>query len=198
MKAINSNLVSAVDVVRQISRARWIDVLLVVSGSLLVSLAAQVRVPVPGTDVPMTLQLLAVLLIGYVMSPVCAASSMFLYVLFGVAGLPVFAGPAGLLGPTGGYILAFVPAAFLVSFLSGERDAGVGRMLLAGLCGTAVVFAMGIAWRVVVFGVFGIGDEVAWLSVASGVVPFAGKAAVELALAVMLARSVRCGFRGRR
>ena len=50
MKANYSNLVSAVDVVRQISRARWVDVLLVVAGSLLVVLAAQVRVPVPGTD----------------------------------------------------------------------------------------------------------------------------------------------------
>jgi hypothetical protein len=66
------------------------------------ALGAQVRVPVPWSDVPMTLQSLAVLMVGFTLGPVAACSAMLLYLGCGAAGLPVFApGSAGLFGATG-------------------------------------------------------------------------------------------------
>src|SRR5216683_3309354 len=92
----------------------------VIVGALVVAAAAQVSVPLPGTPVPMTLQPLAVLLVGGLLGAPLGALSMILYLAMGAAGLPVFTptvpllGFARLLGPTGGYLLAYPLAAFAV------------------------------------------------------------------------------------
>src|SRR6266851_144590 len=92
----------------------------VVLGALVVAAAAQVSVPLPGTPVPMTLQPLAVLLVGGLLGAPLGALSMILYLAMGAAGLPVFTptvpliGVARLFGPTGGYLLAYPVAAFAV------------------------------------------------------------------------------------
>src|SRR5229473_4412852 len=92
----------------------------VVVGALVVAAAAQVSVPLPGTPVPMTLQPMAVLLVGGLLGPRLGALSMILYLAMGAAGLPVFTptvplvGVARLFGPTGGYLLAYPVAAFAV------------------------------------------------------------------------------------
>ena len=92
----------------------------VVAGAVLVAAAAQVSVPLPGTPVPMTLQPMAVLLVGGLLGARLGALSMILYLAMGAAGLPVFTptvplvGVARLLGPTGGYLLAYPLAAWAV------------------------------------------------------------------------------------
>src|SRR6059036_913800 len=92
----------------------------VVLGALLVAAAAQVSVPLLGTPVPMTLQPLAVLLVGGLLGAPLGAVSMILYLAMGAAGLPVFTptvpliGVARLFGPTGGYLLAYPVAAWAV------------------------------------------------------------------------------------
>src|SRR5216684_8281772 len=92
----------------------------VIVGAFVVAAAAQVSVPLPGTPVPMTLQPLAVLLVGGLLGARVGALSMILYLAMGAAGLPVFTptvpllGFARLLGPTGGYLLAYPVAAFAV------------------------------------------------------------------------------------
>src|SRR6266851_4257891 len=111
----------------------------VIVGALVVAAAAQVSVPLPGTPVPMTLQPLAVLLVGGLLGAPLGALSMILYLAMGAAGLPVFTptvpllGVARLIGPTGGYLLAYPIAAFAVGWLtqpfvpplrSAERGAG--------------------------------------------------------------------------
>jgi len=111
----------------------------VVLGALLVAAAAQVSIPLPGTPVPMTLQPMAVLLVGGLLGAPLGALSMILYLAMGAAGLPVFTptvpllGVARLIGPTGGYLLAYPIAAFAVGWLtqpfvpplrSAERGAG--------------------------------------------------------------------------
>src|SRR6266705_5296270 len=96
----------------------------VVIGAVLVALAAQVSVPLPGTPVPMTLQPMAVLLVGGLLGARLGALSMILYLAMGAAGLPVFTptvpllGVARLLGPTGGYLLAYPVAAWAVGWLA--------------------------------------------------------------------------------
>lgn len=166
---------------------------------LLTALAAQVRIPVPGTEVPMTLQLAAVLMTGFLLTPAQAIAAMLVYLGLGVAGIPVFApGSMGLAGPTGGYLVGFVVAAWLVCLLKGPREAGLVRLLAAGAVGTAAVFFCGIAWRVWLALVYGhLGGDL-WPVVAMGLLPFLPKAVLELGCAAMLARSWRGGRRTRR
>ena len=99
--------------------------LAVVAGALLVALSAQVALPMPGTPVPVTLQVAAVLVVGGLLGPALGAASLALYLVLGAAGLPVFA-PAGLpglarlVGPTGGYLLA-LPLGAAVAGLAATR-----------------------------------------------------------------------------
>lgn len=136
--------------------------LAVLSGALLVALAAQVSVDLRFTRVPMTLQPLAVLVVGGLLGPAAGASSLVLYLLMGSLGLPVFAGGAAgflhLLGPTGGYLLAYPLAAALTGRLAAGPAAGtagsgrpagagraVARALLASAAGMLVVHVGGVA-----------------------------------------------------
>lgn len=167
----------------------WTGLVSVLCCVLGMSLAAQVRIPVPGTDVPMTLQSLAVLLCGFWLTPRVAATGMLGYLALGATGVPVFApGSSGLAGGTGGYIVGFVVGAWLVSTLKGDERAGLARLVCAGLAGTVAIFACGVLWRAAGAAVFG-GDLV--LAVATGFVPFAVKAIVQLGVAVSLVVSFR-------
>ena len=168
----------------------------VITGCLLVGLGAQVRVLVPGTDVPATLQLLAVLLTGLMLSPSAAAAAMLLYLLCGAAGLPVFVpGSAGMAGPTGGYLAGFVPAAFMVSLTKGTRSPGLLRCALAAALGVVVVFALGVGWRVAFAYLAGLPDGSVVQAAVTGSAPFALKTAVEVFLAATLVSVA--GNRGR-
>ncbi len=122
------------DLALGVRRAAWgVRALAVVLGAVLVALAAQVSIPLPGTPVPMTLQPMAVLLVGGLLGARLGALSMILYLAMGAAGLPVFTptvplvGFARLLGPTGGYLLAYPFAAFAMGwFTDPGRQPGVG------------------------------------------------------------------------
>ena len=122
--------------------------LAVALGALVVAAAAQVVVPVPLSPVPMTLQPLAVLVVGGALGARAGAAALVLYLALGMLGLPVFAGGGAgivrLLGPTGGYLLAFPVAAAVCGSLAG-RAAGVLRMLLACAAGVAVIHVGGVA-----------------------------------------------------
>lgn len=132
------------------------NILLVLSGSLFVALCAQVSFPLPFSPVPVTGQTFAVLLLGATFGARRSAAALALYLAEGAAGLPVFA-PAGLpgaarfLGPTGGYLLAYPAAAFLLGWLL-ERShrPGIRRpwwsWLIAVLAAEAVIFGLGVAW----------------------------------------------------
>ena len=151
---------------------------------MLTALLAQVRIPLPGTPVPMTLQALAVLLAGYFLPVRRAVAALGLYLGVGSAGVPVFApGSLGLFGPTGGYIVAFVIAAGIVAVLRGS-SLSVGRLLVAGAAGTAVILAVGVTWYAVYTG-----GSVS-VAIAGGLLPFVPKAVVQLGAAVAIVRVV--------
>ena len=122
----------------------------VLLGCLALVASSMVRVPVPGTDVPGTLQLLAVISCGLWLRPAMAAYACGLYLLMGTLGLPVFAaGSAGLFGMTGGYLAGFLLAAVVVSVIRG-RWASRGFAVRAGLAsfvGLAIVLTAGTLWR---------------------------------------------------
>lgn len=156
-----------------------------VAFATLTAFGAQVKIPVPGSDVPYTLQSLAVLMTGLTLSPATAAGAMLLYLACGAVGLPVFMpGSTGLLGATGGYLFGFVFAALSISLVRGQSATTV-RLIVAGLTGLAVLFACGLAWRMVYAIIFGLD---AGLLLAAGVVPFIPKAVVELLLAVAMTK----------
>src|SRR6267143_5569385 len=98
----------------------------VLAFAFLTWVGARISVPLPMTPVPGTLQTLAVLLAGAILGARAGALSQASYVLMGMAGLPVFAlpgsGPAYLLGPTGGYLVGFVAAAFVVGSVLARFD----------------------------------------------------------------------------
>jgi biotin transport system substrate-specific component len=125
--------------------------LLVVGASLATALAARVAIPLPWTPVPVTGQTFAVLLTGMVLGSRRGFLALALYLAEGAAGLPVFAGgaagPAALLGPTAGYLIAFPAAAALTGWLA-ERGWDRHRLptLAAMLIGSGVIFAGGLGW----------------------------------------------------
>ena len=159
------------------------------AGALVVALAAQVAVPVPLSPVPMTLQPLAVLAVGGVLGARAGAAALVLYLGLGLAGLPVYAagsaGLARLLGPTGGYLLAFPLAAGLTGLLAGGAPR-LGRTPLGCAAGMLVIHLGGVS-QLALLG----GDP--WLALRVGLVPFlAGDLLkIGIAAAVILAAGGR-------
>ncbi|MEO8636052.1 MAG: biotin transporter BioY [Gemmatimonadales bacterium] len=121
--------------------------LAVVSGAVIVALSAQVAVPLPLSPVPLTLQGLAVVLVGGLFGAAAGAGAMVLYLVAGAFGAPVFAlGASGLprlLGLTGGYLLAFPLAAIVTARLAVRGQ--LIRSILAAAAGTLAIHLGGWA-----------------------------------------------------
>lgn len=125
------------------------DLALVTGGAALTGLLAQVAIPL--WPVPVTGQTLAVLLVGATLGASRGAVSLALYAVLGIVGVPWFsdasAGWGVIAGPTGGYILGFVPAAYLAGMLAERRwDRKLAKALASFLAGSATVFAVGLPW----------------------------------------------------
>ena len=128
----------------------WIEAGLVIGASLFVALCARVAVPLPFTPVPLTLQNFAVVLVGLLLGSRRGAIALALYLGEGALGLPVFssglAGAARLLGPTGGYLMAYPLVAFVSGWIAERGTKNFRRSLLAATVGEIVLFAAGLAW----------------------------------------------------
>jgi biotin transport system substrate-specific component len=171
---------------------RAIDRRLVQTGAVLIMtlltvVAAQISVPLPFTPVPFTFQPMLVLVGGAALGARLGAASQVLYLALGIAGLPVFAaspilpqGALRLLGPTGGYLMAYPLAAFLAGYLA-ERgfDRRYWTSFAAMAAGLAVVFACGVTW-LATFVAPAAGFSGA---LAAGFWPFVGADVIKLALA---------------
>ncbi len=130
---------------------------IVLAGSALVALCAHVALPLYFTPVPLTLQTFAVLLLGLLLSPRLAGTTLAAYLAEGALGLPVFApGPMGsgglahLFGPTGGYLLCYPAAAVMVSLLWRRIGRRLGRGFAAAAfsaaAGDLAILACGALW----------------------------------------------------
>lgn len=129
---------------------------LVIGASVAVALAARFAIPLPGTPVPLSLVNFAVLLVGLTLGAKRGCAAMLLYLAEGLAGLPVFSptGPGGilqLLGPTGGYLIAYPAVAFLAgwAFNAGKKD--FKGALIGATAGELLLFFLGVNWLVVLF-----------------------------------------------
>ena len=145
-------------------------------GVLLLTLASKVQVPF--WPVPMTLQLLAVLMIGATAGARLGAATVLAWLALGAVGVPVFAtgaGPAYMAGPTGGYLAGFFAAAAAVGYLA---DRGHGRTIVSAvlmlLIGVAIIYALGLGWLAILFG--------AEKAVAVGLMPFVPAEVLKVAL----------------
>ncbi|HEX7833357.1 MAG TPA: biotin transporter BioY [Thermoanaerobaculia bacterium] len=159
------------------------DMLLVVGASMLIAIAAQIAIPLPFTPVPLTLQPLAVILVGVTLGSTRGAAAAALYLLEGASGLPVFAeghgGAIWLAGFTGGYLLSYPFAAWVAGFIS-ERGWGnsILRAITGMLLSLAVIYLGGWSW-------FAILTD-ARTAFVSGVAPFVVADIVKVALGAAL------------
>ncbi len=129
-------------------------VFLAVSASFFVALCAHVSLPLYFTPVPLTLQTLAVVLVGLALGPALGSAALLLYLAEGAMGLPVFSphvpgGIAQLLGPTAGFLFSYPLTAAAAGSI--VRAVHFGRSqfasaLLAGTAATVIVFVMGAGW----------------------------------------------------
>ena len=162
--------------------SRLRDLLLIVGGSLFVAGMAQVKIPLPFTPVPLTGQTFAVLLVGAALGSRRGATSLALYLSMGILGLPFFAGGASglatLSGPTGGYLVGFVVAAYIVGRLA---ENGLERRFQSAwvvfLAGEALIYLCGVAWLSVFLGV--------QRALVAGFVPFLIGDAIKLVAAAL-------------
>lgn len=167
------------------------NIALAVAGSLLLVLAAKVKVPF--WPVPMTLQTLAVLGLGAAYGARLGTATVALYIAYGLAGLPVFTNTppvaAGLLylaGPTGGFLVGFVLAAAVAGWAA-ERGASALRLVAGLVVADALILGLGCLWLALgaqmASGVTGVGFAKAF---AFGVQPFLLGDALKVALAASL------------
>ncbi len=124
---------------------------LMVGFALLTALAAQIRFPVPGTPVPITGQTFAVLLAGAALGSAAGAGSMAIYWALGAVGLPFYSNASGgwetATGATGGYLIGFIVAAWVVGALAERgQDRKVWTAIPAFLAGNAVIYMFGVPW----------------------------------------------------
>lgn len=169
------------------ARLRMLNAALsVVVGSLLLTVSAKVQIPF--WPVPLSMQTFVVLALGMVYGPTLGMATVMAYLAQGFVGLPVFVaggGAAYFMGPTGGYLIGFAVAAYVVGMLA-ER--GWTRHLLmaiaAAFIGNLVIYAFGLTWLSIL-----LGDPVR--AVAVGLMPFLLGAALKIAGAGALAWAFR-------
>ena len=156
------------------------------AATLVVAAAAHVSIPLWFTPVPLTLQPLAVLGVGLALGPVTGFFAMLAYLAEGALGLPVFspvAGPGGvaqIMGPTGGYLMAYPLVAFLVGALTRGLRPAMPRFVAAAIACTAAIvllFACGAGWMMAAW------HFSAQHAFAAGVAPFAASEAVKVVIA---------------
>ena len=159
------------------------EIVLVMTGSILIALAAQFYFPLPFSPVPITGQTFAVLLLAALYGHNRGGLTVLTYLILGIAGRPVFAsgafGIATIIGPTGGYLVGFLPAAYIVGLLSKKGwDRKVWTTATSMIIGNVIIYLAGITW---------LSRFVGWDNVLQlGLIPFLIGDGAKIALATLL------------
>lgn len=161
-----------------------------VYASLLAALiAAGAYLAIPIGPVPIVLQNFFVFLAGLLLGPRWGLASVGVYLLAGALGLPVFAGGVGgigrFAGPTGGYLLGFLPAVYVIGLISAKAGSRVVFDVIAMVCGGIIVYACGVTWLKVLTGM----TLAKTLTV--GMYPFIIGDALKIAAAIPIAKAIR-------
>ena len=163
---------------------------MIVLSSLFAALTAVgAYISIPIGPVPIVMQNFFVLLAGLVLGPRWGTAAVGIYLLAGALGLPVFAGGSGgigrFFGPTGGYLLAYLPAAFLTGWISQNKQRAALWDTVAQILACVVIFGLGVPWLKISTGM-------TWSkALAVGMLPFILGDVLKIAAAVAVAKAVR-------
>lgn len=158
-------------------------------GAAIIAVLAQVSIPIPFSPVPITGQTLAIGLVVTILGTRVGSLAVLLYILLGAAGLPVFSmfkgGLAIVFGPTGGYIVGFLPTAIVMGLYLKKFGITVPQAIVANIIGMVITLAFGTAW-------LKIGADLTWTAAfMGGVAPFIILGIVKAVLAAWLGVLVR-------
>lgn len=146
-------------------------------------------IAIPIGPVPIVLQNMFILLAAIILGPVWGLACVGIYLLIGLAGLPVFSqggsGIGKLFGPTGGYLLGYLPAVYVTAVISKGLGKKMSSDIIAMVIGSLIVYAAGVPWlKVVTSMTFG-------KSIAVGMVPFLPGDAIKIIAAAFIAKALR-------
>jgi biotin transport system substrate-specific component len=134
-------------------RKEWAaQAVIIVAASLFVALCARVTVPLPFTPVPLTLQNFGVLAVGLLLGSRRGFAALALYLAEGAAGLPVFSMGSGIghiLGPTGGFLMAYPLVAFVAGWMFEHGPRRFGWAAVSSVVAECLLFASGLSWLAV-------------------------------------------------
>jgi len=184
---LQATIPSGVITGRVLPRSTTWTIALTVGFALLTAAAAQVRIPLPFTPVPITGQTFAVLLSGAALGATWGGASQLLYVMLGTVGLPFYAGGESgwtyATGGTGGYLVGFILAAYVVGYLAEQRqDRSVASAIPAFLAGNLIIYAVGVPWLYIAAESITTGEA----ALAAGFTPFIAGDLVKIVLAGLI------------
>ena len=155
------------------------------------AVAAQIAIPLPFSGIPFTMQVLAVVLSGFLLGPRYGALAMGIYLLVGAIGVPVFAqfqgGLGHILGPPGGYLVSYPMAAALaglaapIAAANAVRSRALAFSFVAGTAGLVAIYGLGMTWLMVV------SQLPLAVAFAQGVLPFVVLDLIKVGLAALVA-----------
>lgn len=156
-------------------------------GAAIISILAQVTIPLP--LVPITGQTLAIGLVVTILGLRLGVLSVIVYILIGAVGMPVFSGMTGglgiVVGPTGGYIIGFLPSAILMGLYMKKFSVTIPHAIVANLIGMVVTLAFGTAWLKII-------ADLTWTAAfMGGVAPFVIVGVIKAVLAAWFGVVVR-------
>ena len=153
----------------------------------LIAIGAFISIPIG--PVPIVLQNMFVLLAAIILGPLWGLAAVAVYLVIGLAGLPVFAGGTSgigkLFGPTGGYLLGYLPCVFITASISKGLGKKMSFDIIAMLMGSLIVYAAGVPWLKVVT------SMTFQKALAVGMVPFLIGDALKIVAAAFIAKTLR-------
>lgn len=148
-----------------------------------------ISIPLPFSPVPINMALLSVFLAGNLLGAKLGALSQLVYICLGAAGLPVFSkfsgGAAILAGPTGGYIIGYIAAAFLVGLITQKSFPFGPKLILGFLTGLVACYTLGTLWFIYVT------NTTLWAALFMCVIPFLPGDGIKILLAYLLTKKLK-------
>ena len=154
----------------------------------LTAIGAFIKIPIPVSPVPITLQVFFVLLTGLVLGSRWAGTGMAVYLILGIIGFPVFSGGSSgigvMLGPAGGYLIGFIPAAFITGLIAETFGRSAPVEIGAMIAGLSIIYLLGIIQLSIV------ADLSIHESVVIGVLPFLIGDFIKLIAALIVSKRI--------